>query len=372
MLDEWLEEKLHTRRDKGLHRALPQASGLTDFTSNDYFGLARNEALHILIKEVVSGLPVQNGATGSRLLSGNSAFADKVEYELAAIFNSAAALLFNSGYSANLAVLSSIPGKNDTIIYDELAHASIKDGARLSLAKKFAIRHNDLADLERKVSRSQGRVYVAVESIYSMDGDECPLEELTSLSAKLGFTIMLDEAHSTGVRGPRGSGIAVEKGLHDRVGIRIYTFGKAMGVCGACVCGSGTVIDYLVNHARPFIYTTAPSQHQLASIKCSFDFLAENMHLQDSLRHKTESFIQHSENLEQRGESRSAIQSFIVPGNIAVREAASRIQQKGFDVRPIVSPTVPQGKERLRICIHTFNTNEEITGLAHALNTIGT
>src|SRR5690606_19410110 len=129
-------------------------------------------------------------------------------------FQSSSALLFNSGYTANLGVLSSIAQKDDTILYDELAHASIKDGARLSLASKYSFRHNDLGDLERKISRSRGRIFVAVESIYSMDGDECPLEELVELSDKYGFSIILDEAHSTGVRGPRGGGIAIEKSLH--------------------------------------------------------------------------------------------------------------------------------------------------------------
>jgi 8-amino-7-oxononanoate synthase len=178
-----------------------------------------------------------SGSTGSRLLSGNSELAMKLEAKLAATFRSQATLLFNSGYAANLAVLSSIPQKDDTIIYDELSHASIKDGARLSLAKKYSFRHNDMSDLERKISRSTGRVYVVVESVYSMDGDSCPLRELTQLSKKLGFTIILDEAHTTGVSGPRGSGVSVEFDLHDQIDIRIYTFGKAMGACGACVAG---------------------------------------------------------------------------------------------------------------------------------------
>ncbi len=370
MLEEWLEEKLRSRKDKGLYRTLPQPSDLIDFTSNDYLGLSRNEELHNLISATTEALPVRNGSTGSRLLSGDSYLAREVEHILSTTFKSSAALVFNSGYTANLAVLSSIPGKNDTIIYDELAHASIKDGARLSLARKFAFRHNDLSDLEQKVSRSQGRVFVAVESIYSMDGDECPLEDLTALADKCNFTIVLDEAHSTGILGPNGSGLAVNKGLHERIGIRIYTFGKAMGVCGACVCGSNNVIDYLINFARPFIYTTAPSPYQFTSIKCAFDFLAHNTVLQDTLRNKTALFLKHAEGLNKRGKSPSAIQTFVVPGNDTIRKTAKQIQQQGFDVRPIVSPTVPKGKERLRICLHTFNRDEDITNLVQALTAI--
>ncbi len=369
-LDERLEEKLHNRRNKGLYRSLHPPGDLIDFTSNDYLGLAGSEALHKNINKTLASLPVKNGATGSRLLSGNSFLATETEQKLAAIFRSQASLIFNSGYTANLAVLSAIPGKDDTILYDELAHASIKDGARLSLAKKFSFRHNDLADLEKKLGGSKGKVFVVVESVYSMDGDECPLEALVRLSEKYQFSIVLDEAHSTGTRGEQGSGIAVEANLHDKIDIRIYTFGKAMGVCGACVCGSASVVDYLINFARPFIYTTGPSQYQLASIGCAFDLLNENISLQGTLKHKTDLFLSNAAGLKNRTESRSAIQTFLMPGNENVRETARQIRHLGFDVRPILSPTVPEGKERLRICLHTFNNNDDITKLVHTLHAI--
>lgn len=368
-LDQWLSEKLEDRRKKELFRTLKSAGDLTDFTSNDYLGLARNEALAANIRETLAQHSDQNGSTGSRLLSGNLPIAISTEKKLAGIFRSDAALLFNSGYSANLAVLSAIPQKDDTIIYDELAHASIKDGARLSLAKKYAFKHNDLADLEKKISNSTGRVFVVVESIYSMDGDECPLEDLVALSKQLLFTLVVDEAHSTGVRGPAGAGICVEKELHSKVDIRIYTFGKAMGVYGACVTGSENLVHYLINFARPFIYTTAPSPHTVASIGCSFDYLSGQMHLQEVLKERIKIFLDNASDLHST-RSLSAIQTVIIPGNRKVREAARALQTQGFDVRPIVSPTVPQGLERLRICLHVFNSQEDITRLAEALTSI--
>lgn len=369
-LDQWLSEKLEDRRKKELFRTLKTPGDLADFTSNDYLGLARNEALAANIRESLALHSDRNGSTGSRLLSGNLPIAVSTEKKLAGVFHSDAALLFNSGYSANLAVLSAIPQKDDTIIYDELAHASIKDGARLSLAKKYTFKHNDLADLEKKISKSTGRVFVVVESIYSMDGDECPLEELVALSGQLLFTLVIDEAHSTGVRGPAGAGICVEKGLHNQVAIRIYTFGKAMGVYGACVTGSENLIHYLINFARPFIYTTAPSPYTITSIGCSFDYLSGHMHLQETLKARIKTFVDHASDLANRTRSLSAIQTVIIPGNRKVREAADALQTQGFDVRPIVSPTVPQGLERLRICLHTFNSQEEIEKLAEALTSI--
>lgn len=366
MLDEWLAERLGNRKAKGLHRSLPEERDLIDFSSNDYLGLARSTELKNRIQEAMTSRPFKNGATGSRLLSGNSSLTTDLEQKLAWIFHSPAALLFNSGYAANLAVLSSVPQRGDTIIYDELAHASIKDGSRLSLAKTLSFRHNDLSDLERKITKSTGRVFVVLESVYSMDGDECPLEDCVRLSEKLGFYIILDEAHTTGSRGPLGAGLAVEIKVHKQIAIRIYTFGKAMGVCGACVAGSEALVDYLINFSRPFIYTTATSPYQITSIHCAFDVLAENIGLQETLRGKIDVF---SKGIGGTA-NHSAVQTFIVPGNAPCRAVAQAVQAEGFDVRPILSPTVPEGKERLRICLHTFNTDDEVTALATLLKSL--
>lgn len=368
MLDPWLEKKLKERESAHLLRKLTNTKGLIDFTSNDYLGLARSKELFDNITERVTQLGfLQNGAGGSRLLSGNSHYAEEVEEKMAGIFSARSALIFNSGYSANLAVLSSLPLRNDTIIYDERAHTCIKDGARLSLARRLSFKHNDLNDLEPKLKKSTGRTYIAVESIYSMDGDVCPLKELINLSEKYHATIILDEAHSTGVVGNQGSGMAVSLGLHERIGIRIYTFGKAMGVHGACVAGSTTLRSYLINFARPFIYTTALPPHSLVAIESAFEYLAQHIGLQQVLHDKIQRYSEAARAFSQDSVRNTSIQSVIIGGNEETRRAADRLQLQGFDVRPILSPTVAQGSERLRVCLHTFNEDEQITRLTEAL-----
>lgn len=367
-LDTWLEKTLLIRKEKKLFRALKISSGLIDFCSNDYLGMARSQALYNKIKERSSSISLkENGATGSRLLSGNSASVEQLEQKLASIFNSEATLIMNSGYTANLAIFSSIPQKGDTIVYDELAHASIKDGARLSLANRFSFKHNDLNDLESKIKRANGKIFIAVESVYSMDGDECPLREITSLAAKYGAFIILDEAHSTGARGRHGSGLATTLGLENSIDIRLYTFGKAMGIHGACVAGSKKLIQYLINFARPFIYTTAMPPHSVISIDCAFDHLCENINLQSVLNQNIVAFLEGIGTLPNRKPSTSAIQTIIFPENDNVKRAASSLQQNGFDIRPILSPTVAVGWERLRICLHAYNSLDEIAKLTREL-----
>lgn len=366
--ESWLDSKLSGRKEKSLFRQLSKEKSLIDFSSNDYLGLARSTSLYEQTLLRLKELGIQrNGATGSRLLSGNADYTQIVEEKLATLFRTEAALIFNSGYTANLAVLSSVPQRGDTILYDELAHACIKDGARLSLAQRFSFRHNDLDDLEKKIKNAEGKVFVAVESIYSMDGDECPLQELTTLADRTGALIILDEAHSTGVAGEQGSGLAVALGVEKKIAIRIHTFGKAMGIHGACVAGSQLLCDFLVNFARPFIYTTALPPHSIAAIESSFDILKQTPDLQIQLQKKVSLFIESASSMTNRTTSNSAIQTAIFPGNENVRRAAADLQHHGFDVRPILSPTVPLGQERLRICLHTFNEDADIQKLCTLL-----
>jgi 8-amino-7-oxononanoate synthase len=368
MLDSMLERKLVERESKRLLRKLTWVDGLIDFTSNDYLGLAGSTELFQLIEDTIKRQGFRkNGASGSRLLSGNSEQAENLESKLAGIFQSESALLFNSGYTANLAVLSSIPTRESTIIYDELAHSCIKDGARLSLAKRLSFKHNDLNDLENKMRKASGKLFIAVESIYSMDGDCCPLDDLVPLTEKYNATLILDEAHSTGVMGKDGNGLSVSAGMHERVGIRIYTFGKAMGVHGACVAGSKILQQYLINFARPFVYTTALPPHSLTAIDCAFDYLRENISLQRSLVELTRTYLNEVSGLTNRTQSKSSIQTIIIPGNGNTIAAAKKLQHSGFDIRPILSPTVSEGSERLRICLHTFNTMAQIKQLANEL-----
>jgi 8-amino-7-oxononanoate synthase len=366
-LDHSLNDKLSQRKEQGLLRKLTGSRLPADFFSNDYLGLSRSEELSHAIENLHRELGVQNGSTGSRLLGGNTSYIEEVERGLSVVFKSEACLIFNSGYAANLAVLSAIPQKGDTIIYDSLVHASLKDGARLSLAARHSFHHNDLSDLEQKLKVSKGKKFVVIESVYSMDGDACPLTEITQLAAAYDACIILDEAHSTGVMGPRGAGYCVEHNLHKKVDIRIYTFGKGMGVHGACVAGSQTLIQYLINFARPFIYTTALSQHQVVSIQCAFSFLASHIMLQEILKEKVGLYLEGAAKLPNRTASLSAIQTVLCPGNQSVRQMAQALQTTGFDVRPILSPTVPKGSERLRICLHTFNGDDEIRGLTERL-----
>ncbi len=249
-----------------------------------------------------------------------------------------------------------------------MVHACIRDGIRLSFAKHFSFRHNDLNDLEKKLQHATGTVFIAVESIYSMDGDVCHLQELVALVNRYNAYIILDEAHSTGTMGEAGAGLAVSEKLEQQIAIRIYTFGKAMGCHGACVVGSKTVIDYLINFARPFIFTTAMTPHGVVAIDCSFDFLKENISLQHILQQKVKVFVSNAnEKKLNRLSSASQIQGIVLPGNNRVKAASEKLRSKGFDVRPILSPTVPKGMERLRICLHTYNSDDDIRNLINEL-----
>ena len=362
-----IEEKLKAQADKMLFRRLRvMPPNLRDFTSNDYLGMARSAALANRIgQRLTDRTPLENGSGGSRLLAGNSRFTEETEAYLATISKAESALIFNSGFMANVGVLSCLPQRGDTILYDEHAHASIKDGVRLSLADRFSFRHNDLDDLSRKLTRHKGIAYIVVESVYSMDGDESPLRDIVNLATDHNAIVILDEAHSTGTYGPRGGGLALSMGLQDRIPIRILTFGKAMGVHGACVCGSAPLRDFLINFSRPFIYTTALPSHSVASILCSFEYLGENEYLRDTLRERIALFRKH---YKKETGSTSAIQPIRVPGNENARAAADYLQQRGFDVRPVLSPTVREGTERLRICLHAFNSENDIIELASELN----
>ncbi|MBY0426410.1 MAG: aminotransferase class I/II-fold pyridoxal phosphate-dependent enzyme, partial [Cytophagales bacterium] len=281
---------------------------------------------------------------------------------------SESALLFNSGYSACFGVLSTIPQKGDTIIYDELSHACIKDGARLSHADKYSFKHNDLDDLNRKLSIGSGNKFVVVESIYSMDGDMAPLKDIVAVVQNYGAHLIIDEAHSTGIVGRRGAGLSVELGIEKDVFVRIHTFGKAMGVHGACVAASQLVRDYLINFCRPFIYTTALSPHSIVSIHQSYIYLQNHDGVQNDLKEKIRTFLTRIPSELNSIVSTSPIQAVLIPGNTNVKKVANGLQANGFDIRPILSPTVPLGKERLRISLHVHNSKTEILGMVDLLN----
>ena len=373
-----LSERLAAYQQSGLLRQLQTAGGLVDFCSNDYLGFARSLELKNTIQQADSDYTDgYNGATGSRLLAGQTVLADQVERELALFYQTEAALIFNSGYDANLGLLACLPKAGDTLLTDELIHASMIDGARLSYANRHRFHHNDLNDLEIKLqqaakSQPDGRVFVAVESVYSMDGDVAPLIELTDLCDHYGAGLLVDEAHATGLYGPTGEGLVVALGLQERVLARVHTFGKALGVHGAAVVGPVVLREYLINFARPFIYTTALPPHSLLAIQCTHHYLRMHTEVRTSLFERLAYFRQQV-NVLLPGttwtDSQSPIQCLILPGNQQVRHSAAEAQRVGLDVRAILSPTVPAGQERLRICIHAFNTTEEIDRLLVILRT---
>ncbi|HSY61219.1 MAG TPA: pyridoxal phosphate-dependent aminotransferase family protein [Cytophaga sp.] len=364
-----ISKKLTARKSENAFRTLNVREGLVDFFSNDYIGFARNKELQkeIHSKEVHYNLEVCNGSTGSRLLSGNSALAESVEQYLARFFKVESTLLFNSGYAANLGVLSALPQKGDTILYDELIHASLKDGARLSFADRIPFRHNDLEDFERKIKKSKGDIFVILESIYSMDGDQALLKDIIRISKQYNACIIVDEAHSTGTCGPIGQGLVLAENVADDIDIRIHTFGKAMGIHGACVAGSRELIDYLINFSRPFIYTTAFSPHSFFSVQAAFEKLEKSASIIEALNKNIQLLSAGLNAFDGYTVSHSPIHVLKVGDTNNVKQLATVIQNTGFDVRPILSPTVKKGEERLRFCVHAFNTKIQIEELVSAL-----
>jgi 8-amino-7-oxononanoate synthase len=340
------------RRSGALRTLIPHSSGV-DLCSNDYLGLARI---------LQTGATGTGGATGSRLVSGNSNMHEELEHFLAAFHGAEGALLFGSGYEANLGLLGSLGKRTDTIIYDELIHASMRDGARLSPARSFSFRHNDPLDLRTKIANARGEVYVTVESLYSMDGDRAPLSEILSVCEEKGAFLLVDEAHATGVYGAHGEGIVQEQGLEDRVFARVHTFGKALGYRGAVVVGSEPLRSYLINFARSFIYSTAPDTATLETIRRAYELQASMTEERTQLKERITFFRDCAKSYPHLRflESDSPIQGIILPGNDTVLRTEEKLASCGFFARAIRSPTVPIGQERLRLCLHAFNTHREI------------
>ena len=366
-----MDYELDKRRSAGNYRSLRSpANDLIDFSSNDYLGLAQNGLLkEEIIQRYKARLNTRNGATGSRLMTGTTDLIIETERQLARHFGSESGLIFSSGYMANLGFFSSVLQKGDTLFYDELSHACIKDGARLSNAQKFPFRHNDLNQLESKLKKATGgQAYIACESVYSMDGDFAPLPELAGLAARYKARLVVDEAHSTGIFGHRGNGLVNQWGLSHQIFATLYTFGKALGVHGAFITGSKTLCEYLINFSRPFIYTTAPSDFEVMAMAASVNSLKKEPELIGQLHDRIGLFKKLISPKVNLIASKSAIQALLIPGNEKVKQTGQHLADKGFDIRPVLSPTVKKGGERLRICLHTFNTEEQITQLASGLN----
>lgn len=369
--EDFLVKKLTERKLAHNLRSLPTVNpNLIDFCSNDYLGFAKSSLLKHKIEAFQQQIgTIENGSGGSRLLSGNRAFTEETESFIAHFHETESALIFNSGYNANLGLLSSLGQRGDTIIYDELIHASLIDGARLSFADRLKFKHNDISDLELKLQKAKGTIYVAIESVYSMDGDIAPLKEIHRICEKYGANLIVDEAHAVGVFGDHGKGLVYQNGLNGKIFACIVTFGKALGCHGAAVLGSHNLRNYLINFARSFIYTTAMPLHGIISIRAAYTLLAEQdqqqaLHQRIALYRKLISTLKWP-----RTDSLSAIQTLILGNAEKAKNTAVNLQQLGYDVRAILSPTVAIGTERLRICLHSFNTPEEIEGLILKLKT---
>lgn len=363
--DQFLQRKLDERIEGDFLRSLVLRDGLVDFCSNDYLGIVRHRRLDAFMQP-----GDRHGSGGSRSLAGNSALAEATEAMIAAFHDAEAALLFNSGFNANTGVLGAVPQRGDLILYDALAHASIRDGIRLSFAEAHAFRHNDMQDLEDKLRQrrttAHGSIFIATETVFSMDGHLAPVAELVSLCERYDAHLVIDEAHAIGVCGERGEGVVQDAALQEKVFARIYTYGKGPGCHGAAVLGSARLRSYLVNFARSFIFTTALPETAIRAIEASYRVFP---HMQQE-RAQIAALIRQFRDTPLRYEklvSGTAVQGIIVPGNSEVKKVAEQLTEAGFDVRPILYPSVPRGRERLRISIHAFNTPEELSRLTDLL-----
>ena len=371
-LNDLIHSKLRRLEELGLKRELRLTEGLVDFSSNDYVGVIRDPEIQERILEAINKYEPKSGSTGSRLLTGNSQLACDLEEQLAEFHKAESALLFNSGYNANVGLLTALGQKEVTIIYDELVHASIHDGIRLSKANSNSFKHNDVADLKAILRDAHGPTVVVVESLYSMDGDFAPLIHISKLCVQHKATLIVDEAHAVGMYGEKGEGRVVELGLQEEIPIRLVTFGKAVGCHGAAVLCSWSIRDFLINSSRSLIFTTALADHSLLAVKTVYDMMSVGgvNKLNTSILISLFKQLMNDVSGFDASGSDSHIQAVIVPGNEAVQAASAELHEAGFDVRPIRFPSVPKGKERLRICLHEFNTEDEVKQLCKTLKSI--
>ncbi|KAG1446574.1 hypothetical protein G6F46_011851 [Rhizopus delemar] len=383
VLQDQLKATLEKRRHiSKLRKLVVNPIDAVDFSSNDFLGLSHSSIFREKYLCELSLLPTILGSTGSRLLDGNSVFTEDLEKRIAGFHKSESALIFNSGFDANASLFSTLPQHGDIILYDELIHASVHEGMRVSrAAKKIPFLHSNVEDFERVLSEvakqyPEKNIFIAVETVYSMDGDIAPLTEIVSVLRKYwpnkenGY-IIVDEAHSTGVYGELGRGIVCELGLEDEVFARLHTFGKALASTGAAVLGSYVLREYLINYARPLIYSTFMPFNCLVSIKCAYDMLenGQTISIQEHLHNITKRFRETVRlPVGTLLPSSSPIQGIVLSGNAPVRALSSYLNSKRFIVKPICSPTVPKGQERVRICLHGHNTIKEVDGLVEEIH----
>jgi 8-amino-7-oxononanoate synthase len=362
----------HSRRLAALDakhrlRALIPRTGI-DFASNDYLALADSPELREAARAALDrGVPIGSG--GSRLLRGNHAEHEALEAEAAAHFHAGSALFFSSGYTANATLFATLPQRGDLVLHDELIHASVHEGMRIGKATAIAARHNDIQAFADEIAfwragGGKGRIWIAVESLYSMDGDRAPLADLAALADRHDAFLIIDEAHATGVFGPDGRGLAADLEGRDNI-VTLHTLGKALGCEGALICAAKPLTDFLINRGRGFIFSTAPSPLMAAVARTAIT-LAD-----DSRRAKLAALIEsagaHFAARLATPLTGTQIVPVILGDNRRTMKVAAYLQQKGFDVRGIRPPTVPEGTSRLRVSL-TLNVGmAEVEALATAI-----
>lgn len=377
-----LEER---RQAKALRDVLPP-TGLVDYSSNDYLGLASGGELAARVAERLQGLSVaglvragagsaaypqaQAGAGASRLLGGNYPLLEELEAHAAAFHGSEAALFFSTGYAAQSGLISTVAARGDIILYDSLVHASAHEGMRLSPAARYPFAHNDpaalLAAAENAGPLAPGaQVFVLVESIYSMDGDLAPLAELAAVCQARGWNLIVDEAHAGGLAGPHGEGLVYALGLQDRVFARVITYGKAFGAAGGMVLGSALLRQYLINYCRAFIYSTGPLVSQVVTVQEAYALVATADAARTRLRALRRAFVDgldpcwHLPSGPPERDSPSAIVPIYCPGNEQVLALSTQLAAAGYDLKAVRAPTVAAGSERLRCCLHADQLEPE-------------
>jgi len=345
-------ERLAEWEAAGLTRSLCPPSGI-DLSSNDYLGLATHPRL---VRRLVEAVGVYGcGATASRLLRGHREIFAEVERRFAAFKGTEAALYFASGYAANLGVLTTFLEPGDVVFSDERNHASLIDGMRLTRARRVIFPHCDVEALARMLWQERGAAqrFLVTESLFSMDGDRAPLREYAALCRETHTALIVDEAHAVGIYGERGSGLIEEMGVADAVFLSVNTAGKALGVCGAFVAGPAWAIEYLVQRARPFVFSTAPPPALAAALDEALTLIAEEPERRARVRENARRF---RERLADAGIAVPAEETQILPvilgESVRAVAVATALQREGFDVRAIRPPTVPPGTARLRVSVN--------------------
>ncbi|MDA5095322.1 8-amino-7-oxononanoate synthase [Aliiroseovarius sp. KMU-50] len=355
-------------------RQLVPRSGL-DFASNDYLGLSGSRVLTDAAQDALARR-VPLGSGGSRLLRGNHTEHEALEGEAAAFFGTEAALYMGGGFQANQAIFSTLPAAGDLILHDELVHASAHEGMRLGRADTRSFAHNDV-DAARDVltqwraDGGTGQVWIAAESVYSMEGDIAPLSDLAMFARETGAVLVVDEAHATGIFGTRGEGLAHELAgdLGDHL-LTLHTCGKGLGVSGGLICGSRVMIDTLINRARPFIFATAPSPFDAALVRAVLVELTRRPTLVLAAQKRITHAHDEAARLLGLCDQPSQIIPVILGADDVVMSAASALQSRGFDIRGIRPPTVPPGTSRLRLSITGNVSNQQITEAFEAISEV--